>query len=256
MRETIEELLELKVVRERNNPWLLCYKCFKFLTDFYMFKQQCRENHDLLNRQRTKKHGERKLRRTTRNLKAKRESCEDINYSDEDIASCQVVTRAASKLQDSGSTSLNNTILKTGEMDDEEEEVVEIPASQGSMDQNVKIRDGTSLEGNSEDNELHLSSDEEVNRKEKFDADIPHEERHLREGELLAQESGQKRDGPVKNATGTVLHVCHICDKVFAQRDLLKDHVMHVHINKNDYVETVLNITASMYDEVNCLLLP
>ncbi|XP_071452270.1 GDNF-inducible zinc finger protein 1-like [Hetaerina americana] len=84
----------------------------------------------------------------------------------------------------------------------------------------------------SEDIELHLSSDEEVNRKEEFDADIPHKERHLREKELLSQDGGQKLGGPVEDTAGTVLHVCQICHEVFAQRDLLKAHVIHVHLNK------------------------
>ncbi|XP_071445633.1 GDNF-inducible zinc finger protein 1-like [Hetaerina americana] len=88
------------------------------------------------------------------------------------------------------------------------------------------------IQDDSEDIELHLSSDEKVNRKEEFDADKLHEERHLREKELLSQDGGQKLGGPVEDTAGTVLHVCQICNKVFAQRDLLKAHVMHVHLNK------------------------
>ncbi|XP_071447408.1 zinc finger protein 320-like [Hetaerina americana] len=100
VREAIEELLELKVVRDRSNPWLLCYQCFKLLTDFYVFKQKCRENNLLLERQRKNNREERLPCRSKRNLKIKRESNDLSNGSDEDFANHGIVTRSASKSEE------------------------------------------------------------------------------------------------------------------------------------------------------------
>ncbi|XP_071454443.1 uncharacterized protein [Hetaerina americana] len=103
VREAIEELLELKVVMDRINPWFICYHCFKILTDFYMFKQQCYENNLLLERQTEKKQ-------------------EDRNIS------------------------LAKITVKKEEIDVEESEVIEIPASEEEVDNNIEIQEGTSLE--------------------------------------------------------------------------------------------------------------
>ncbi|XP_071454448.1 uncharacterized protein [Hetaerina americana] len=103
VREAIEELLELKVVMDRINPWFICYQCFKMLTDFYMFKQQCYENNLLLERQREKKQEDRNIGRA-------------------------------------------KITVKKEEIDVEESEVIEIPASKEEVDHNIEIQEGTSLE--------------------------------------------------------------------------------------------------------------
>ncbi|XP_071445687.1 zinc finger protein 233-like [Hetaerina americana] len=151
VREAIEELLELKVVREGSNPWFLCYQCFKIVTDFYMFKQQCHENNLILERQAEKKQEERNIGRSR---------------------------------------------------------------------------------GHLEDAESHMSSDEEINIKEEGDADIPQMVGRLEEEVLQVQDSYPKQDGSGENVVDTLLHVCQFCDKVFAQNELLTDHVMHIHLNK------------------------
>ncbi|XP_071445634.1 uncharacterized protein [Hetaerina americana] len=81
VREAIEELLELKVVREGNNPWFICYECFKIVTDFYMFKQQCHENRLILEMQAEKKQEERNIGRAKGHL----EDAESHMSSDEEV---------------------------------------------------------------------------------------------------------------------------------------------------------------------------
>ncbi|XP_071452272.1 uncharacterized protein [Hetaerina americana] len=73
VREAIEELLELKVVRDGINPWFICYQCFKILTDFYMFKQQCYENNLILERQAENKHEEGNISRSKFTVKREME---------------------------------------------------------------------------------------------------------------------------------------------------------------------------------------
>ncbi|XP_071447462.1 zinc finger protein 436-like [Hetaerina americana] len=378
VREAIEELLELKVVRERSNPWLLCYKCFKLLTDFYMFKQQCHENYHLLNRQRTKRHAEIKNLRTTKNLKVETELNDASSDGDVGVANLRVVTRASSILGEKRIPSVNRvqitvkkeisdnedqetvemtarlkigdhimdnheedslqgTIVKTEEVDVEDQETNEIVASQGDVDQNVKNLEGTSLKtivdmdkiaveqqetaparhrdmDNSEENqegtseelcvlpslqkdsesvgvylvngkrrnlmvlrssmkainqsmekssieeedncsantmmnlmdddncdeveiqddledlELHLSSDEEVDNKEECDDNTLQEMGGVTSDQLKTQDNCKKQDVAGKDAGGILLHACQICYKEFAQRDLLKDHVLEVHV--------------------------
>ncbi|XP_071454451.1 uncharacterized protein [Hetaerina americana] len=55
------DLNEFHVVRDGSHPWFICYQCFKILTDFYMFKQQCYENSLMLERQAENKHEERNI---------------------------------------------------------------------------------------------------------------------------------------------------------------------------------------------------
>ncbi|XP_071442202.1 zinc finger protein 431-like [Hetaerina americana] len=77
----------------------------------------------------------------------------------------------------------------------------------------------------SEDRELRLTFNEEVDIKEESDIDIPREEGDMA-GDIL-QDDGQVEDGVVK-----LLHTCQICTKVFAKRSYLKAHVMRVHLVK------------------------
>ncbi|XP_071447423.1 zinc finger protein OZF-like [Hetaerina americana] len=236
-----------------------------------MFKQQCHENHHLLNRQRTKKHDERKLRRTTKNLKVEKESNDASNDSDVGVANLRVVTRASSILGEICIPSVNNvqitvkkeisdnedqetvemtarlkivdhimdnheedslqgTIVKTEEVDVEDQETNKIVASQGDVDQNVKNLEGTSLKDDLEDLELHLSSDEEVDNKEECDDNTLQEMGGVTSDQLKTQDNCKKQDVAGKDAGGILLHACQICYKEFAQRDLLKDHVLHVHV--------------------------
>ncbi|XP_071439507.1 uncharacterized protein [Hetaerina americana] len=135
VREAIEELLELKVVRDRSNPWKLCYQCFKTLTDFYMFKRQCRENNLELERQRIKNQEKTKLCR--------------------------------------GKVNRVQQITKRKEKVDVDNQEVEIPFCRGEVNHNIKDQDGTSLAENRKEEALNLSSVGIVGHKEECNADIP-----------------------------------------------------------------------------------
>ncbi|XP_071454425.1 zinc finger protein Paris-like [Hetaerina americana] len=77
-----------------------------------------------------------------------------------------------------------------------------------------------------------MPSEEEVEINDDCDADIPQMKVRLGEKVLQEEDKHQKEDDARKAASATQLNVCKICNKVFEQRDLLKDHVMHVHLNK------------------------
>ncbi|XP_071454426.1 zinc finger protein 436-like [Hetaerina americana] len=81
-----------------------------------------------------------------------------------------------------------------------------------------------------EDLELHLSSDEEVHNKEECDNNTLQEMGGVTSEQLKTQDNCKKQDVAGKDAGGILLHACQICYKEFAQRDLLKDHVLHVHV--------------------------
>ncbi|XP_071445684.1 zinc finger protein OZF-like [Hetaerina americana] len=80
--------------------------------------------------------------------------------------------------------------------------------------------------------EIYMPPEEEVHIKEDCDADIPQMEVRLGGNMLQEQDDYQKQDNAGENASATQPNVCKICNKVFEQKDLLKDHVMHVHHNK------------------------
>ncbi|XP_071445616.1 GDNF-inducible zinc finger protein 1-like [Hetaerina americana] len=126
--------------------------------------------------------------------------------------------------------SLQGTIVKTEEVDVEDQETNKIVASQGDVDQNVKNLEGISLKDDLEDLELHLSSDEEVDNKEECDDSTLQEMGGVTSDQLKTQDNCKKQDVAGKDAGGILLHACQICYKEFAQRDLLKDHVLHVHV--------------------------
>ncbi|XP_071445612.1 zinc finger protein 664-like [Hetaerina americana] len=80
--------------------------------------------------------------------------------------------------------------------------------------------------------EVNMPSEEEVEINDDCDADIPQMKVRLGEKVLQEEDKHQKQDDAGEDASSTQLNVCKICNKVFEQRDLLKDHVMHVHLNK------------------------
>ncbi|XP_071445632.1 uncharacterized protein [Hetaerina americana] len=190
VREAIEELLELKVVRDGSHPWFICYQCFKILTDFYMFKQQCYENSLILERQ------------------------TEIKLEEGNISRAKIT-------------------VKREKIDVEDPEFIEIPAIKDEVDHNIQIQEGTSLEDHLEEAEVNMPSEEEVNIKEDCDTEIPQIEVRL-EGEVLQeQDKHKKQDDAGEETLATQLHLCEICYKVFEQRDLLKEHVMNVHLKKS-----------------------
>ncbi|XP_071445688.1 zinc finger protein 670-like [Hetaerina americana] len=103
--------------------------------------------------------------------------------------------------------------------------------------------DEVEIQDDLEDLELHLSSDEEEENKKECDDDtlkelggVTSEQLTTRVEDALqrlkAQDNYKKEDGAGKDTGGILLHACQICYKEFAQRDLLKDHVLHVHVRK------------------------
>ncbi|XP_071445650.1 uncharacterized protein [Hetaerina americana] len=232
LEKTIEDLLDVKVVEEAGCPWLVCGNCMEKLTEFRLFKRRCAEclfvfynriqkgcnpaTKDWINDSlETKSEEEGAVPSSDEHPEDAEPPGEELDHGTS--ANVWAISSAVDAVDDSvqlASTEMEGTFSDLGTRGDS-------TASNGA-----KTRD------DSECIELHLSSDEEVNRKEEFDADKLHEERHLREKELLSQDGGQKLGGPVEDTAGTVLHVCQICNKVFAKSDLLKDHVMHAHLDK------------------------
>ncbi|XP_071454427.1 gelsolin-related protein of 125 kDa-like [Hetaerina americana] len=170
------------VVMDRINPWFICYQCFKILTDFYMFKQQCYENNLLLERQTEKKQ-------------------EDRNIS------------------------LAKITVKKEEIDVEESEVIEIPASKEEVDHNIEIQEGTSLEDHLADAEVNMPSEEEVEIKDDCDADIPQMKVRLGGEVLQEQDKHQKQDDAGEDASSTQLHVCEKCSKESAGETFISEEI-------------------------------
>ncbi|XP_071439517.1 uncharacterized protein [Hetaerina americana] len=104
-----------------------------------------------------------------------------------------------------------------------------------SANTNVNLMDDDNCEevevqDDLEDIEWHLSSDEEVDNKEECYADTLEDMDGITSEQLKTQDNHKKQDGAGKDAGGILLHACQICYKEFAQRDLLNDHVLEVHV--------------------------
>ncbi|XP_071452274.1 uncharacterized protein [Hetaerina americana] len=131
-----------------------------------------------------------------------------------------------------GNISRAKITVKREKIDVEDPEFIEVPAIKDEVDHNIQIQEGTSLEDPLEDAEISMISEEEVEIKEDFDADIPQMEVRLEGKVLQEQDKHRKQDDAGEETSATQLHLCEICNKVFEQRDLLKGHVMNVHLNK------------------------
>ncbi|XP_071442005.1 zinc finger protein 701-like [Hetaerina americana] len=230
LKKTIEDIIDVKVVEDGNCPWLVCSTCMEKLTEFRLFKRRCAEclsvfynriqkcckpamEHWVINRE--KFPGEIKK--------------ENDAYTN------------ASNTVDSSAVVVGDDMIIVKEEVDPASEYSASPVRDIDSSMFPSMQEGCSHWPDNEEGrnldyskyvELHLRSDADVNIKELCDADMAQDRVCLREKGLHAQDNGQKQDSMGKDASGTLLHACQICYKVFAQSDLLKAHMMHVHLKK------------------------
>ncbi|XP_071447426.1 uncharacterized protein [Hetaerina americana] len=126
---------------DRINPWFICYQCFKILTDFYMFKQQCYENNLTLERQTEYKLEEGNICREK--ITMKREMMDVVKPEDIEIPASQDEVNHYNQIQEDSSVEIT---VKREKVDIEESEVIEIPARKEEVDHNIQIQERTSLE--------------------------------------------------------------------------------------------------------------
>ncbi|XP_071442236.1 LOW QUALITY PROTEIN: zinc finger protein 271-like [Hetaerina americana] len=173
-----------QVVMDRINPWFICYQCFKMLTDFYMFKQQCYENNLTLERQKKYKLEEGNI--SPEKVRVKREKMDVGEPVDIEIPASQDEVNHNIQIQEESSLEV---IVKREKMDVGEPVDIEIPASQDEVNHNIQIQEESSLEDNLEDAEINMPCQEEVDIKEDCDADIP--QMQVRLEEEVLQEQGE-----------------------------------------------------------------
>ncbi|XP_071442240.1 uncharacterized protein [Hetaerina americana] len=289
LENTIEDLINVKVVEDANYPWLICSNCIEKLTEFRLFKHRCEECLFVYYNRIQK--GFNPV--TEGWLTNRQEEVSDVLTQDNNNPREHMVDGTSDKVWSSSSTvesavhsvgtasvemknpyspvhgmnfmAVNNcnevNIQLPGEIKKEIEDVTiasdavdssevdvqddmiivkeEIDTTSGcsvplKIDTGSSVHEDDSHWLDNEDSshldpleyaEIYMPPEEEVHIKEDCDADIPQMEVRLGGNMLQEQDDYQKQDNAGENASATQPNVCKICNKVFDQKDLLKDHM-------------------------------
>ncbi|XP_071441209.1 zinc finger protein 723-like [Hetaerina americana] len=218
LEKTIEDLIDVKVVEDANYPWLVCSNCMEKLTEFRLFKRRCAECLSVFYNRIQK----------------------GCNYAAKDWITNREKFPSEIQKEFSGDRIVSDAIDKrdVDVLDDKIRVKVEIDAGSGCSTSPVRDIDASMREGcsntsdnveagnldQSQDDELRLSFNEELVIKEEWHIDVPQEEGCLGGDESQLQDVSKGQD-----CVGNTLRTCQICNKGFAQEDILKAHVMDVH---------------------------
>ncbi|XP_071447417.1 zinc finger protein 492-like [Hetaerina americana] len=298
LENTIEDLIDVKVVEDANYPWLVCSNCMDKLTEFRLFKRRCAEclfvfhnriqkgcipgNNDWITN--LKVNGTKVTSRLITVFMVYKEesvvlSCDnkDAEIPGQDLVddtsdqvwalsnsvdSVDNLVRTTTVEVENTNTvgtrivggikkELGDDTITTDAIDkmavDVRDDMISVKeqidtASECSVVQEIdtvssivtSIQEGGICWSDNEDSgnldhseDLCLSFNEEVDIKEEPDANLPLEKGYLGGGVSQLQDGDQEQDG-----VGNLTNVCKICNKVFAETDILKLHVMHVHVKK------------------------
>ncbi|XP_071440492.1 zinc finger protein OZF-like [Hetaerina americana] len=244
LKNTIEDLIDVKVVQDANYSWLVCPNCMEKLTEFRLFKRRCAECLSVYN---------------DRIQKGCNPAAIDCIINREEFPRKEI------KKEIDDYTIVRGTVDSSAvdvrdDMINVKEEVDIASGCSASLARDIdwsmvsSMQEGCSHWSDSEEAEnldyskyveIHFSSDVEVDNKEQCDAGMAQDEGGLRGEVLQAQDIGKKEDGAGKDAADTSLHTCQICSKVFAQR-YIKAHMMHVHMKKK--MQSRCNICLEVFE--------
>ncbi|XP_071447444.1 zinc finger protein ZFP2-like [Hetaerina americana] len=225
MEKTIEDLIDVKVVEDANYPWLVCSACMEKLTEFRLFKRRCAECLSVFYDRIREGCNPTATKEWIINGESLGRNRKEIGH---DAFVSDNVDSTAAEVQDD-MIHVKEEINSDGGRSCASEKDIDLPMVK-SMQESDSQWNGNDEAGNYDplrDGKLYLSFNEEVDTKEECDVDIPQMEGCLGVDLLQEQDNDQRPDTAM-----TQLHVCKICLEVFAQKDLLKDHLSHMHINK------------------------
>ncbi|XP_071439504.1 gastrula zinc finger protein XlCGF57.1-like isoform X2 [Hetaerina americana] len=221
LENTIEDLIGVKVVEDASYPWLVCFTCMEKLTEFRLFKRRCAECLFVFHN-RIKKGCNLASEDWITNLEKiqreiKKEFGNDAIVSDAMDVSDDMITAVEDVHADSGCSIAHEKVKGSSVVPSMQEDGGHL------LGKEERVNLGLSEEGR----ELHFH--EELDIKEECDTDIPREEGDDLRGDVSQGTGcGQGRD-----EAGNLSRTCQLCNKVFAQRDILKVHVMRVHHEKH-----------------------
>ncbi|XP_071442234.1 zinc finger protein 431-like [Hetaerina americana] len=176
-----------------------------------------------------------------RNLKVEQESNDASNDSNVGVANLRGLTRVSSILGERCIPSVNKIIVKTEEMDAEEQETNGIPASQVDVDHNVKNLVGSSIKAFDSKNDLASH----INLVHLIKGKYQHEFRTKNFqflSKLIIHKSSHTAERPFK---------CVICLKGFVQKMQIKRHILS-HAEERPHRCGKFHQFLSAYDSLVC----